>query len=476
MYPESIKVLLIEDNLADARFIEIMLKEVESQLYTLKSTSTFKEGMALTRSEHFDVMLLDLSLPDSFGLDTVKNANNEMPEIPIIVLTGRNDEDFAVEVVNTGAQDYLVKGNIDAALLSRAIRYAVKRKELEVDLKKINRRIEESEARMNVIVTNNISGIIVLSKDNIIKFLNPATEKMLGKERQDLLGQPFEYEYSLDGPSMINIKRSNMLVEALAVETEWAGESSILLTLHDITELKKAEESLRIKNNELLRINKALDRFVYIISHDLKKPTANILGLLTLYEKEMTSTDSEKKATIFEKLNYSAVQLKKMIEELLEATKREINTEQSYELIDFKKLYQEVEASMDQFISSAGAKITTDFTRYPLIYYSYQDLKSIVSNLLSNAVKYRSPDRQAEITIRTEKEALGPVLIVKDNGIGIDLEKEGDRLFKKYQRFSDQSEGSGLGLWIIKEIVEKNGGRIELNSHVNEGTTFKVIF
>lgn len=475
MQTEPIKLLLIEDNPADAKFIEIMLREVQSQSYSLKNTSTFKEGMDLLQIERFDVVLLDLSLPDSFGLDTVKNANIMAPQVPIIVLTGRNDEDFAVEVVIAGAQDYLVKGQIDSSLLSRSIRYAIKRKDMEVDLKRINRRIEESESRLNVIVENNISGIIVLNQDDTIKFVNPAAEKILGKSGAELLGKPFEYSYTLTEPTLVTIKPADILIEILAVDIEWEGKDSYLITLHDITELKKAEESLRIKNNELMRINKALDRFVYIISHDLKKPTANIIGLLTLYEKELVK-DSEKSRLVYDKLQFSAMQLKKMIEDLLEATKREINTEQNYELIDFKKMYAEVEASMDQMVAASGAQIKTDFSRYPLIFYSYQDLKSIMANLLSNAIKYRSPERKADILLKTEKTANGPMLTVKDNGLGIDLEKSGARMFKKYQRFNDEAEGTGLGLWIIKEIVEKNGGKVEVESKVGEGTTFRILF
>jgi signal transduction histidine kinase len=472
-----IKILLIEDNLGDARLIEIMLRDAGTQPYQVTSTDTFQKGIDMLAKCEFDLVLLDLSLPDSFGIDTVTNANHAAPNVPIIVLTGRNDEEFALEVVKAGAQDYLVKGQIDRSLLSRAIRYAMKRKEMEVNLKESNRRIEESESRLNVIVCNNTSGLIVLDKQNKITFTNPAADRMLQAGENGIIGTQFTYDYSLEAPILTKLQTAeNTLVEIVAVETEWAGEQSILITLHDISDLKKAEESLRIKNNELTRINKALDRFVYIISHDLKKPTANIIGLLTLYEKELVNSESERTKVIYDKLNFSAMQLKKMIEDLLEATKHEINTEQNYELIDFNKIYHEVLGSMDQMVAQADPEIITDFVKYPFIFYPYQDLKSIIANLFSNAVKYRSPDRRAQIILKTEKIAEGPVLTVTDNGVGIDLEKESDRLFKKYQRFSDQAEGTGLGLWIVKEIVEKNGGKIEVESNVGKGTTFRIIF
>jgi signal transduction histidine kinase/DNA-binding response OmpR family regulator len=472
---ETLKLLLIEDNVADARFLEILLREITSQRYQIQKTQTFAEGKNLLLKEEFDLLVLDLSLPDSVGLETIQNANHVAPEMPIIVLTGRSDEDFAVEVVKAGAQDYLVKGDITSTLLSRAIRYAIKRKEMEVDLKTVKRRIEESENKLNTIITHNISGIVVLNKDNIVKYSNPAADKLLSGTGKNLLGSSFEFEYSLDKPTLISIASSKQLIELQAVRTSWGSEESILLTLHNITELKNAEESLRIKNNRLTRINKALDKFVYIISHDLKKPTANILGLLSLYEKEITA-GSEKSNTIFQKLNFSALQLKKMIEDLLEATKRESVTEQNFEMIDFKNIYTEVESSMDQLILASGVNITTDFSRCPLIFYAYQDLKSIMSNLISNAVKYTSNDRKGNVKIKTETIDAHPVLTIEDNGIGIDLEKEKNKIFQKYQRFNTDTEGTGLGLWIVKETVEKNGGKIEVESHVNQGTTFRVIF
>jgi signal transduction histidine kinase len=472
--PRVINLLLVEDNPADARLIEIMLREADSRMYRLHNVPTFREGMDYVLANRVDLLLLDLSLPDSFGIETVKNANEIAPSVPIIVLTGRDDEDFALEVVKAGAQDYLIKGSIESSLLSRAIRYAVQRKEMEVVLKSTTRQIEESEQRLDIIISTNTSGILVLDKMNHIKFANPAAERMMGE--QNLAGQKFPYEFRLHGITLGNSRRANRLLEVNAVEMEWGGEASTLITLHDITEIKKAEETLRIKNNELTRTNKALDRFVYIVSHDLKKPTANIIGLLSLYTKELAKEGTERAKTIVDKLNYSALQLKKMIDDLLAATKREASTEKNFELIDVATLYDEVAASIDNIIAQAGASIKTDFSQNPLIFYSYQDLKSILSNLVSNAVKYTFPGRKPEIQIFTDASPEGPTLTVRDNGAGIDLQNAGDKLFKKYQRFSTQAEGTGLGLWIIKETVEKNGGKIEVESKLGEGTTFRIIF
>jgi len=369
---EPVKLLLIEDNMADSRLIGFLLRESKHQKYVIKSCGTFMEGLHMLQNEPFDLIILDLSLPDSVGLETLQNANDAAPETPIIVLTGTSEEDFAVEVVEAGAQDYLVKGEITSPILSRAIRYAVKRKKMEVDL-------------------------------------------------------------------------------------------------------KRAESSLRQNNSELTRVNKILDNFVHIISHDLKKPAANIIGLLAMFETE-TDKDSAKSRFIVEKLGYSANQLKKMIDDLLRSIREEIAVEQQVVAVEFDKLYTEVAISMEQSVVTAHATVVTDFSNCRTIYYPYQDLKSILSNLLSNAIKYQFPGRDPIINICTDIVDGHPVLIVADNGLGIDLEKDSDKLFKKFQRLQNETEGTGLGLWIIKELVEKNGGQVKVESELNKGTTFRVIF
>ena len=376
---EPISLLLIEDNIADARFIEILLRDIISQKYHIQHKSTFSEGVAILEKEKTDLLLLDLSLPDSFGLETIKNADKIVPDLPIIVLTGRSDEDFAVEVVKAGAQDYLVKGEITGPLLSRSIRYAIKRKGMEVDMRNINRRLEESEL------------------------------------------------------------------------------------------------NLSLNNADLVNANKALDRFVYVISHDLKKPVANIIGLLSILETDKDRL-TERGKEIYGKLKFSADQMKKMITDVLEETKREGNRNVNLENIDLAKIFNEVMIGMEQFISASKAKISLDFSRLPMIPYPYQDLKSLISNLLSNAIKYRSPNREIEIQVLSDMEGGVRTLCFIDNGRGMDMETSGKLLFKKYQRFDTDVEGTGLGLWIVKEILDKNGSKIEVESHLDQGSTFKILF
>ena len=134
MLNKLVKVLLIEDNSADARFISEMFKEIKTPEYELTHVKRLDEGLKFLNNDSYDVLLLDLSLPDSTGLSTFEKAHEHDPELPIVILSGLDDEEIAVKAVREGAQDYLMKGEVSARLLSRSINYAIERYKSEQEL------------------------------------------------------------------------------------------------------------------------------------------------------------------------------------------------------------------------------------------------------------------------------------------------------------------------------------------------------
>jgi len=147
MSNKFITILLIEDNPGDARLILHMLKEAKGKLYKLKPVERLSAGLQCLAEEKFDAVLLDLSLPDSFGLDTIKKTFDQAPELPIIVLTGTDDDSLAMSALQEGAQDYLVKGQVDSELLWRSLNYAIERNKLKMELKQKIIEVESSEER-----------------------------------------------------------------------------------------------------------------------------------------------------------------------------------------------------------------------------------------------------------------------------------------------------------------------------------------
>jgi len=181
---ESYKILLIEDNPDDFLLIKELLNEVEITLFKLNHTETLEEGLKLFDETYFDVILLDLGLPDSEGFDTFTRTHDHTPETPIIILTGLQDEELGVRAVREGAQDYLPKGQVDSNLISRSIKYAIERKRLFES-------IQEREERLKII-TDNMQDIIgqVDAEGNFI-YISPSVEKILGYEIEDYIGKPF---------------------------------------------------------------------------------------------------------------------------------------------------------------------------------------------------------------------------------------------------------------------------------------------
>ncbi len=173
----SINVLLIEDNPSDARLIEELLKESNRITFKLTSCNRLSKGLEHLKSQKHDVVLLDLSLPDSFGIDTVLNTIETAPSVPVIIMTGTDIDDIAIESVKEGAQDYLVKGQVDSTNLIRSIQYAIQRKELEEKLKESEENIRIAYDQANFYkdlfahdinnILNNIQMAISLSSNFI---------------------------------------------------------------------------------------------------------------------------------------------------------------------------------------------------------------------------------------------------------------------------------------------------------------------
>jgi len=181
MDKKMIHILLIEDNPGDAFIINEMLKEVYDNNFKLVHFTRIKEGLEYI-NEDIDIMLLDLNLPDSQGIDTFNSMNKHAPELPIIILTGLLDEDLAINIVSEGAQDYLVKGQIDKQLLSRSIKYSIERKRIEMDLRK-------SEEKYRLMVEKLESGLFLIDAQNKINYVNSQMADMLGYTKDDLLNK-----------------------------------------------------------------------------------------------------------------------------------------------------------------------------------------------------------------------------------------------------------------------------------------------
>ena len=241
---QSIKILLVEDNPDDADLLRELLAEVGSVQFQIVQVERLHEAEEFLARDTCDIILLDLSLPDSQGLDTVRAMLDKTFEIPVMVLSGMDDRDLAIQAVQQGAQDYLVKGHVVGDLLGSSIRYAIERYQLVVELAQRIQKEQESEARFRQMIECHADGIFVVDHRGVVRFVNPAALALYGREQDELLGQVFGFPAVAGETTELDILRPDKrraTVEMRVVETVWDGEAAFLASLRDITERKRRE-------------------------------------------------------------------------------------------------------------------------------------------------------------------------------------------------------------------------------------------
>ena len=216
--------------------------------------------------------------------------------------------------------------------------------------------------------------------------------------------------------------------------------------------------------------NQNIEQFSYSLSHDLKNPINNIKGLVEIMEDSEDESQNEIKNLLM-----SSAQL---LEDKIKATLKTIQQMQankkSVELLHFNNLVTETKRSLLILIKNNNVRFNTNF-KVTSLRYSPSILESIFYNLISNSIKYGSKKRKTIVTISSHKEEDVTVLEFKDNGIGIDLEKDLEKVFSIFERVDDaQATGTGLGLYMVKQMIELNGGSISILSKVDKGTTFTI--
>jgi two-component system phosphate regulon sensor histidine kinase PhoR len=207
------------------------------------------------------------------------------------------------------------------------------------------------------------------------------------------------------------------------------------------------------------------------ISHDIKNPLANLVLAIGSFKKVSHGNEKEFNS-LLQIVDNSLTKMHKIIIELTEARKDEHKYKTEEELLNFEHILEDVRLTLSDNIIAASAKIKSEITASEITF-SRRKLRTIVYNLINNAIKFKAPERPLEIVVTTKKENDYIVIAVKDNGIGID-ETKFDAIFHKYFRLENNNEGSGIGLYLVKEIVTNAGGKVIVESQVGKGAEFKV--
>jgi signal transduction histidine kinase len=249
--------------------------------------------------------------------------------------------------------------------------------------------------------------------------------------------------------------------------------------LHEYSQDLKQQVEDRTKelshtNVELARQNNQLEQFSYIIAHNLRGGVARILGLANLIKGKPFNPAQDQQ--VVDLIHSSVVELDTTIYDLNGILEIKKGIHSSYEVINFNECFSKIKNILQDKVRESNATLDSDFSGALTCYAIPSYIESILYNLTSNGIKYRAKDRPPKITLKTLKEKDQLILIVSDNGIGMDLSNLKEKVFTLYQRFHHHVEGKGLGLFLVKTQVEALNGTIDIESKVNEGTTFTIRF
>ncbi|MBC8884420.1 PAS domain S-box protein [Flavobacterium piscinae] len=365
---------------------------------------------------------------------------------------------------------------------------------------------KEEEQRLKLletVITQTKDAVVITDTDisknpipNII-FVNQAFTKMTGYKPKEVIGKsPVMFTGAKSDLSELEklstaIKNyKECFIETISYkkngEEYWVNFSMIPVTnkegehshwisiQRDVTKEKNQEREREQLIRELTQNNKDLKQFSYITSHNFRAPLSNLTGLLHLLEDVPIENDELQE--ILNGFKRSTHLLNETIEDLVKVVIIKDNPSILKEDISIKEIFENVFFQLNNQINLYKPTIKFDIEDSLTIHINKAYMESIILNLMSNAIKYRSQDKTPKISIKAVEKENFVNLVIKDNGIGIDLDKNGDKIFGLYQRFHDYPDSKGLGLYLVKSQIEAMGGSIEVESQVGKGTQFTLTF
>jgi two-component system cell cycle sensor histidine kinase/response regulator CckA len=517
---EPITVLLIEDDPEDADLFREMLSERNADWYEVEWVDCLQAGLERLTVGPADLVILDLSLPDGQGLETFGRLHVQAPDVPIVVLSGLDDESLAVRAVQEGAQDYLVKGQVDGHGLARAMRYALERARAESALRKARDELEgrvrertaelaeanaamrqeiEQRRRLSAAIEQAAEGVIIADVQGRVLYVNPAFEQMTGYDGRQVVGQTMHFLSSdKQHPAVLNemqatihagkvwhgqlvVKRKDntLLTMELTVTPvrDEQGEIVNYVGLHrDVTRELQLEEQRRQSQRM-----EAVGLLAGGIAHDFNNLLTAITGFAGLAQLQLKPDHPARE--LVDMVLDSGWRAADLVHQLLIFSRRQVVEPETTDLNSIvtgtgKLLQRTIGEHVQMQISPAADlwPVKVDPTQF----------EQVIINLAVNA-RDAMPDGGV-LTIETanvvfdEGQAathLGPgpgeyvLLAVSDTGAGMSEEVR-SHIFEPFFTTKALGQGTGLGLATVYSIVQQAGGHIEVFSQEGQGTVFKV--
>jgi PAS domain S-box-containing protein len=499
MTPETgtrqISVLLVDDNAGDRRLIMLALSRSANMVeFKVRIAETLDQARTQLSDGRPDIILLDLGLPDSNGIETVLKMKEAAPSIPLVVLTGLMDEEMGLETIKKGAEDYIVKGRFTDDSLTRTIRYVIERK-------KANDAASDAQQRFEIVI-DKAPFIAVQGFDSEGRILhwNPAAETMYDYSKaeasemkvQDLLSDPIKKD-EFDG-----ILRTIITTHQAMPPTEWTVTTKAGKTLTvfssmfpivsqgacievfrmdvDITHRKTAEDQLRKANEQLKEQDRMKNDFVMTITHELRTP-------LTIFKNVISNALAGATGKLTDKLRQNLMmadeavdRLATIVSDFFDISKIEAGKIKLFPSSfcicalagDIAELFRPTAQKRNIHVKTelCGNSVTVEADR--------GRIAQVFNNLIGNALKF-VPERTGQITVRVIDRNEYILAEVEDNGPGIPPDGLG-KLFNRFVQVGKHvgpgAHGTGLGLAISREFVEMHHGKIWVENVPGSGAKF----
>jgi signal transduction histidine kinase/DNA-binding response OmpR family regulator len=530
--PGTIKVLLVEDNRGDARLLREALAESAGVRFELAHVERLAEALRRLNEEAFAIVLLDLSLPDARGLETVLKVSAHVSHLPIVVLTGTENDELAAEALRKGAQDYLVKGKVDGNLLARSIRYAIERKHAEEEIQRSLRRLkalQEIERAMSTLDLHTVLDVLLKKIDSLVphsattvRLYNKSTGLLEPIACHNVSEEEWKSEVWRGGRGETNFVfqtrsawmtpnvqndarlrdpeffRRNGLVSYLGLPLIAKDETLGVLSFYTKEEHKFTDQeveflstladqaAIAIHNSQLFeevrssrdameQANKIKEEFLSVMSHELRTPLNAILGYTEMVRDGMQGPVNAQQQRCLEKVLARTQELLTMINGILQVTSMEAPRNTHIQPLNLSNFFDDLRSTYE-FPSDRQVKLHWDYRDLPVFETDAEKLRHILQNLINNAIKF-TPRGHVAVTVRYVRERHRMEFKVCDTGIGIPPDKL-PIIFEKFRQV-DSSEtrlygGVGLGLYIVKQYVETLGGKIDVQSTPDVGSAFTV--
>jgi signal transduction histidine kinase len=421
MQSDAIQVLLVEDNEEHVQFLKQLFLLTSEPHYELCVAGTLAAAIQAIDAYPPEIILLDLSLPDSDGLETFIGVIEHARDVPIVVLSGINDTALAVETVQLGAQDYLVKGHVDNDVLIRSLRYAMERKRIQLQLKRAQ---EETEKR-------------VQDRTAALRTINERLQLEIAERKK---------------AEEAVLQSNRQLATALG-------------------RLKEAQEEV-IQRERML----ALGRMANGIAHDFNNTLAPIVGFSELLVmKPELFADTQKARNYLEMIHTAAKDSARVVSRLREFYRYRDKNEIFSPVVLNDLLLQVVSLTQPRWKDQALAagvniEIRTEFGKLPTVPGNEDDLREAFTNLMFNAID--AIEKRGIITLCSEVQGRWAVVTVSDTGVGMSEEVRARCLEPFFTTKVDQ--GTGLGLGSVYGTVRRHEGEIDIQSEPRRGTSVTI--